>query len=1744
MSDIIAAAIHGFLESHLQKKNSSRHFFRLDGFDVDTYKSLLSIFQADDNVLANHPLEIRTTTKIQGHETFELEINKSATWYRNHVPAGHALILIFNGRTSDIQSLKRLYRITETLLATEGLNFLIKASFQQYQLSGKQPDLLRKFIGKLRNKLFEPQLRDLTDFLSAVDSSLASNTVSTFEEGIAQSLPYLGLFRCQELVKVIETSKSERLLKDLYRTAQLGGEVLEERQRIDFLNRLEKEVFMDDTRFGGMNSKQKRYALQKFLTEIVSDRVELLKILNIDWEEVKEVLYRKTRQSKAQKLPELSKAIAHVLDQREILVDDLPDYAQDVIQDLNSKREPNEPEIDQFIADYQDIIGKPLSNKLRRVVTSKSQSCSDFIAGLTNLGIDLLHPRQEELEPGITLVVKFADYKLDKVEQKEAEALAAFHALYGGIEAVIPSISWDLSTLWQLVESNKNWQAEEEEDGEREKVLKAELPFVVAIQDIEGDDIKRAELIWKYQSESPTATTLENLIAEHGRLDEQGKVPIPLYNTCVDISEISDIDLHRPRNSIGIWYRNSCNLRHEVHQQLQPHARQQVLTVVDQALSDLEDAWGTFVSSAYKRGILSADIEGFCRTYEKTLSTCTEQLQTGREALYGFRLLTQAWIVGPQVFGEWAVAPLLHPLKLHWWRERTRRLNQFLEELLSPHKQAVIVDVKRFRRELVPTYSSSGYPHVLSLPGKDGQPEFYLASDEADGYELYRRTKAGTVTYGVDSGSISESEAKTSAQAAAEHLARVLQDYIETYPFVRDGLEIYLMQCRNSSLPGMLIEQLHKIARKRSWQLNVSVIVHTTDRGAPLFHRVSEWLREHEDLVERHEDSFFPNITFRVVECAYEELFNQVGDTDIIILSDVLAERGQRIEAEMLQTQLSSTSLQNCLPVYLTRQAPLEKGEYSRTILLNPLAQPEMVRQFYNIQWAAKERKKVLLGKTAQFQQVISLQDWANELEELHSRFNWVICYDTAVDRFLLEDTFPDAVQVIRFSQGLGIKQQHNLTVSSNYRAQDIVTRRLQGRLQSLLPSTPDAFRRDVARCLVEEAKQVSGDIILRAAGPGTYLNELIGLVTAKYLTEARYIEQHPDALTTWIYLDDFSHWFNRSRQPDLLFIGLLPNQSDEIPIQIQVLETKCVGRDSFDAEASSAQDQTIQGVNRLAQIWRPGKHHLDADYWYEQLYRSIVSNLVVDYRHTHIWDQFQTKQPSGQFSLDLTGHSWIFCHNGDAGIDDGNINETGEFDTRAPDVPECNLKYHHYGRRGLRRALRKLIEKSNIDVPADIWSPFHDEVVEEDFDNPPPPPSPVTPVTTGTTATATQTEPAFDLKPTDSVLSKAEVSHNQPEANENSESTFLSVFLGNTRRGKTPCYWEAAKQPNGFFLILGASGSGKTETLKVIASEIHHFGIPSVIFDFHGDVILDGAKDYMLSHGPASTHGINPMELDSIDPADGGVYAQVNILLSMLKACIPSLGHRQWRIIKNTLNNAYEEAGISDRDINTWTRQPPNFGNVLSMLESQVDDDSISSSQRNIISSAYDAVSRVFEHPIFDKEQLISMDDLLSASHHLNLAHLEEDIRFVVTDTLLRKIARALKSKGNIPVQPQNDYERFRLFVIIDEAKILSLGGKNRDASGAVLNTLATEYRKFGLGMILASQMSDHFSNETKSQIATRLVLKPFDFAEAKKNSQDVNLEPEELMSLRGRGDGHLKMSSDSRATRIQIIPLVQRIQ
>jgi hypothetical protein len=370
------------------------------------------------------------------------------------------------------------------------------------------------------------------------------------------------------------------------------------------------------------------------------------------------------------------------------------------------------------------------------------------------------------------------------------------------------------------------------------------------------------------------------------------------------------------------------------------------------------------------------------------------------------------------------------------------------------------------------------------------------------------------------------------------------------------------------------------------------------------------------------------------------------------------------------------------------------------------------------------------------------------------------------------------------------------------------------------------------------------------------------------------------------------------------------------------------------------------------------------------------------------------------------------------------------------------------------------------------------------------------------------------------------------------SAASALEIPLGQEINTKQDLAWAPGKQSNGFFLILGASGSGKTETLKVLGNGISEFGTPVLVLDFHGDVRFPGLESVLLSSGISSTIGLNPMELDSHSAEETGLYDQRKVIRDMIRNAVPALGHRQGSILRDAIEEAYTGRGFKDSDPSTWRLKPPTFSDVVEILTTWAEDDG-RKSQRASIEGCIAAVQEIFEHPIFQRSEHVSVENILAKSMRLDLSRLSDEVRYITAETLLRKIFRVLRLKGPIPVQPQSDHERFRLFVVIDEAKILSTGGGDPDSPDRVLNLLFTEARKFGLGMILASQMSDHFGSEVKANAATWLVMKPMDIREARKNAPNVQMEPEALTALRGKGDGYFRDRTSPKARRIQVKPL-----
>lgn len=147
--------------------------------------------------------------------------------------------------------------------------------------------------------------------------------------------------------------------------------------------------------------------------------------------------------------------------------------------------------------------------------------------------------------------------------------------------------------------------------------------------------------------------------------------------------------------------------------------------------------------------------------------------------------------------------------------------------------------------------------------------------------------------------------------------------------------------------------------------------------------------------------------------------------------------------------------------------------------------------------------------------------------------------------------------------------------------------------------------------------------------------------------------------------------------------------------------------------------------------------------------------------------------------------------------------------------------------------------------------------------------------------------------------------------------------------------YWNPEALPNGHIVAIGASGSGKTQTLKAIAYSLHttYPQMQIILLDFHGDQKIIGETCYPIHM--ASPHGINPLVVN-LDPEGGGPSLQAIQIAAILKKSL-RLGPNQEGMLIEIIKTCYLKRGIVQEQQETWSLEPPNFDDIEEELNRRV---------------------------------------------------------------------------------------------------------------------------------------------------------------------------------------------------------------
>lgn len=332
--------------------------------------------------------------------------------------------------------------------------------------------------------------------------------------------------------------------------------------------------------------------------------------------------------------------------------------------------------------------------------------------------------------------------------------------------------------------------------------------------------------------------------------------------------------------------------------------------------------------------------------------------------------------------------------------------------------------------------------------------------------------------------------------------------------------------------------------------------------------------------------------------------------------------------------------------------------------------------------------------------------------------------------------------------------------------------------------------------------------------------------------------------------------------------------------------------------------------------------------------------------------------------------------------------------------------------------------------------------------------------------------------------------------------------------------FWRPAELRNAFVLIVGASGSGKTQALRLFGSDLSRGQVPVVFFDVHGDLELPGFESVDLG----VRIGINPLQLPSTEPGAGGPERHAAEVVDAVRiarraAGGAQLGDSQAYTLKEALLDAYRAAGFTENP-STWRSSPPTLSSVLELLKRRLECGGRPEGPGSL-RGLLGALDGLFGDPCFRQETSLSPERLARGRLRINLASVPASVQRLAIDTLLRQLFWVLRSRGIAPERT------LRSFVICDEAKQLT--------TSPMLPRLFNEARKFGLGMALASQFADHFGKELRGTAATKIVLPSESAEEAKANAKDLDVPAARVRELDRPGAALLRTQAGTQRLQLR---------
>jgi S-DNA-T family DNA segregation ATPase FtsK/SpoIIIE len=906
----------------------------------------------------------------------------------------------------------------------------------------------------------------------------------------------------------------------------------------------------------------------------------------------------------------LGQATIDFYDDREpqLLQDSDRDYLQRLIKRRTASSDDEEDRV--FYENHRHELkqDRRLKQAWDRFVFGKPLECNDFLLGLAHC-LERLFGQQT------TAISKQLSIRCDRATKRELRDLNVdagiyFARRYNGLPRLFGTkVKWDVGKLFEFTELVGDWRAANKDLNRSMSRQALQLKFLVELQSEISPgriDVSSAQMIWKFNSD----TVISGFDQDWSRLVEHPFVSCvahrkPLSSKgqfqTVDLSNVGTFvpAFGRERGSFVSAYKRSCDLQRQWSANLEQALNERLVSVATfnklRALSDdfaakYAAAIQRFVDEGLACKLLLQQAEAYGRLIECVC--CDAPGDKCRELL--LRPLLQIGVITVKGGRPTAIVAPWHPLRVAAIWKKADFLASLIKQLLD-RDYIDFGDAKLFFRDLQASLTHPFYPEVV-VGWLANQPELLCASDCVGDYTLQESAVA------EDDG-LDDTNDNPAEGASCVH--DLVNRYLALQPHEHANLSVVLYNCDSSRLPQAVVGEIAS-AEDHEEEIRCQIILRHRDtkRLRGLYERIVGEPDSDPDAYSASEATrdFMARLRIGIMaDQAPVPASDDARPNDIVFSQDVIA---RHAKLEWYRESAAPVDVDLLFPAHWSRRRPAAADDLKSVAYLCCPAQTAWgwqyltaISTFFRGDWDKMGDWRYLPARQLDFHDV----NTSKIFEETHSLGNWVVNFDELLDRRQLMN---QDVRVIRYKQASTMGR--NVIISSKAPL-GLLRSMVQNRIKSLNLELTEKDIATLADKLLDEAKEISGDIVLRAAKTGRNASELLGVVLSRYMIRN---EIGLDRLCGWYFLDDYSQWLGQKEEQmaDILAIAPQEDASGRLKLTIVVSEAKYIDASALSQKRRESQKQLRDTVTRLNEAIFGSPERLDRALWLSRL-----SDLILD---------------------------------------------------------------------------------------------------------------------------------------------------------------------------------------------------------------------------------------------------------------------------------------------------------------------------------------------------------------------------------------------------------------------------------------------------------------------------------------------------------------------------------------------------